>query len=362
MSNEHRESLLRRAFMVTASSALFTVSLAAQPGSGGRIIISSDEWFLSDTGFNAQPASTNAFVANVTSWFGRGAPGRSFLAYSSNFSLTGAKLQTAVTNLGHTWTKSTSVTWDLPTLLTYDGIFLASTQVPDFQILAQYVQAGGGVYIAGGTSSNAAAVAAAWNPFLNGFGLALDASSDGLCFGGCSLSISSSHPLLAGVLSLYHDRGQDTLDLDGASPLNQVIATVSGGHERFAIYESPAPIGSCTFRNGSGINVAGFGCVTNPVLGSNWTSSIATLPSTQSTWLAVACCPAQLQISNLPGELLLDPAVLFLLPTATVGTHTLPLPSSPSLLGVSLTTQGLRIDLPGPSLVMLNAQDLVLGL
>jgi hypothetical protein len=224
--------------------------LEAQAPSAGRIVVSSDEWFLSNTGFSAQPASSRNFVANLTEWFGGQLPG-DYLAYSSNFSLIGSSLRQAIEDLGHTWTVSKTVPFDVPTLLGYDGIFLASSGVPDRDVLADYVRAGGSVLLLAGTSSNAAAVANYWNPFLDDFGLTLESSVDGLCFGGCSLAINSSHFLLAGVTALYHDHGQDVLDVLPGDARNRVVAIVTGGHERFAIFDGRRPLTPSTPSPGS---------------------------------------------------------------------------------------------------------------
>jgi hypothetical protein len=55
-----------------------------------------------------------------------------------------------MTSAGHSWTVSTAVTFDLPTLLQYEGVFLAGNAV-DNQVLINYVNNGGNIYLAGGT-------------------------------------------------------------------------------------------------------------------------------------------------------------------------------------------------------------------
>ncbi|MEM7205800.1 MAG: hypothetical protein AAF628_36435 [Planctomycetota bacterium] len=122
----------------------------------------------------------------------------------------------------------------------------------------------------------------------------------------------------------------------------------------------PAPSASCTFRNGSGTNPTGFDCTTDPVVGTNWDSTIATTLSTLSTLLGLSATGSQ--FPYLGGEILIGVA-----PTAAflpgAGSYSLPIPDDPTLLGVPLFAQGFRVELVGSTatLVMLNAQDLVLG-
>ena len=120
------------------------------------------------------------------------------------------------------------------------------------------------------------------------------------------------------------------------------------------------PAATCAFRNGTGINPAEYSCTTPPVLGTDWVTDITTNPSTTATALGLALAPAQ--VSTFAGEILigLSPAPLFL---PGFGTHRVTIPNSGALVGATLATQGFRIDAPSgiPTLVMLNAQDLVFG-
>ncbi len=118
-----------------------------------------------------------------------------------------------------------------------------------------------------------------------------------------------------------------------------------------------APRASCAFRNGSGVNPTGFDCVTMPVLGAVWRTEVATVASTVSTGVGLAAAAAQVPFAG--GELLLgtDPPPVFL---SGIGSHSVTIPYLGALLGAPLTSQGFRVD-SGPRLVLLNAQDLVVG-
>lgn len=181
----------------------------------GRIVVANDEWTLSDHGF-AQAPATGAFVDNVTGFFTGGGPG-SFLAYSENIGLTGTALAQTMGSLGHSWTVSTGVQFDLPTLNSYDGVFVGGRVGGidiDTGVLLDYVLGGGSVYLAAGSMStggyaNASEEAAAWNPLLGHFGLALQSTG----YNGLSgvIPIADQTGVFAGVNGLFQQNGQDIL-------------------------------------------------------------------------------------------------------------------------------------------------------
>ena len=117
---------------------------------------------------------------------------------------------------------------------------------------------------------------------------------------------------------------------------------------------------SCIFRNGSGINPTGFECSGQPILGSSWQSTVATTPDTVSTAVGLSGAPSVQSV--LGGEVLIGlvPAPVFL---PGLGTHVVPVPNESRFLGAALFSQGFRVDVVGgtPTLVMFNAQDLILG-
>ncbi|MBI5850583.1 MAG: hypothetical protein HZB39_06020 [Planctomycetes bacterium] len=118
----------------------------------------------------------------------------------------------------------------------------------------------------------------------------------------------------------------------------------------------------CAFRNGRGLNPIGYACVSAPVLGANWQTSIAMTPNSVASFVAIAIFPDRgIPFGN--GEILIglvpDPMLL-----VGAGAHALTIPNVSTLLGALVPTQGFRLDNVGPTtdLVPLNAEDLVLGL
>ncbi len=121
---------------------------------------------------------------------------------------------------------------------------------------------------------------------------------------------------------------------------------------------------SCTFRNGSGVNSTDYFCVTNPILGEEWTSVIDAAPSLGLLTTATAVVfgfggPASGVFLPDGGELLIAPPAMFDL--AVRARHSIPIPADSSLAGQLVSTQGIRFEAGPSSVVLLNAQDLVLG-
>ena len=86
-----------------------------------------------------------------------------------------------MTKAGYTWTVGTNIKFDLPTLLTFDGILVAADLAADNQVLIDYVKAGGNVYVCAGTGAgDAQQEAGRWNTFLNAFGLKFAGAYDGI--------------------------------------------------------------------------------------------------------------------------------------------------------------------------------------
>lgn len=229
---------LRRILMLAAC-----VSAWAQPALAGRIVVANDEWTLSQTGFANTPVGSAQFALNVGSFFTGGGPG-SFLIVSDNFGLDvddAVALGATMTLAGHAWVDSEDVpgfTLDLPTLQNYDGVFFALPPAVDQSVLTNYVNAGGNVFIEGGTGvGGSASEAANWNTFLNAFGLNFASSYNGIAG---NIAIASSHAVMAGVPSLYQNNG-NTISLFGANPNAQIIASFNG-QGLYAVYDDVAAV------------------------------------------------------------------------------------------------------------------------
>jgi hypothetical protein len=198
----------------------------------GMIVLANDEWTFTETGYSQSISDPGIFASNVANWFTGGTTGN-FLAYSSNFGLTGSSLATTMTSAGNSWTVSTGVTFDLATLSSYDGVFLAG-DAADNAVLIDYVNAGGNVYLAGGTGlGGSVAEANRWNTFLNNFGLGFGTSYNGV---GGNIAINSTHELFNGVDHLYQNNGNDALDLNISSPYSELLVSYNG-HGLYAIYD-----------------------------------------------------------------------------------------------------------------------------
>ena len=192
-----RNIMLIGAFLITGITSV--------SANAGTVVVDNDEWTLSDGGYGSA-ADTGVFVKNVASLFSGGVPGANFHVLSSNFGLNGSSFAATMSSIGDNVAYQVNSNVSLSTLLTYKGVFLAGDAVNNATLI-QYVNAGGNVYLAGGTGVvSAAAEAAQWNPLLNAFGLAFAPSYNGV---GGNISISSSNPIFAGVTSLYQNNGND---------------------------------------------------------------------------------------------------------------------------------------------------------
>jgi hypothetical protein len=194
----------------------------------GKIVVNNDELTLSDYGFTSAP-DTATFAINIAKWFTGGRSTGKFHAYFTNVAFTGSTFAQTLTKAGYTWTVSTNIKLDLPTLLTYDGIFVGGNAA-DNQVLIDYVKAGGNVYLCGGVglSGGAQAEANGWNTFLNAFGLKFQDVYNGI-YG--NQTINSSHPIFTGVKLLYQNSGSSITTLDSTSQTSKILVTDATGKQ-----------------------------------------------------------------------------------------------------------------------------------
>ncbi|MBC1197743.1 choice-of-anchor C family protein, partial [Microcystis aeruginosa BLCCF158] len=204
----------------------------------GKIIVANDEFTLSDSGFSNAPDDSLLFAQNIANYFANGKKG-SFLAYSDNLGFTGFQLSKALTDAGHQWKVAPNLPFTLETLQQYDGVFLGGSAV-DNQVLIDYVNSGGNVYLMAGTGitgsfDSVTSEANAWKDFLNNFGLSL-ANQWNEFYGNIPIN-PSSHPILANIDQLYQQYGQTIIDLNANDNQGVLIAKSNDGQGLYAIYD-----------------------------------------------------------------------------------------------------------------------------
>jgi hypothetical protein len=206
----------------------------AQAASAGVVILNHDEWTLTNYGFAQAPGSTTAFAHNLAAQLNSNGGPCNLLVYSDNFGLTGSSLNGAFAGAGCSVTYSTGA-FDLGILSAYDGVLLGSYQYSyNASVLASYVNAGGNVYIAGGTGTpNEDTI---WDSFTHQFGFDFGPSYDGITG---LIPISSSNPLFAGVTELYFNNG-NAVSPYGDNPDAQIILSL-GDNGLFGVYDLPPP-------------------------------------------------------------------------------------------------------------------------
>jgi len=216
----------RPLFAVACAAATLVAAPAfASPGS---IIITGDEWLVSNQAFTANVTQTRRLTDNIEDCFDNGGPA-SFAVLTSHPIAYNTQFRNRLTSLGNTVVNNPGGggPFTLATLQQYDAVFLAGSAwagPANAPALTAYVQGGGHVMVMGGTSTNGSA-AAAWAPFLNTFGLGFGGAYFAVPPGGTPLQIAATplpNAATAGISSVSWSFGSTALDLNAADPLNQV--------------------------------------------------------------------------------------------------------------------------------------------
>jgi hypothetical protein len=128
----------------------------------------------------------------------------------------------------------------LPTLLRYDAVFVGGNEV-DNATLIDYVRAGGGVFLQGGTGIGGDVWEAAhWNTFLDAFGLRFESRYNLARAPGVYPVSRSSSPLFRGVIALYERVGNPISRTHPSDPDVQILLAADGGQGLYASYAGAA--------------------------------------------------------------------------------------------------------------------------
>jgi hypothetical protein len=235
-------------------TAALSISALSVPAFAGRILVNNDEWAFSQRAYDpgwAGPENTDRLVSNIANFL-TGGSGK-ILIYSSNFGVGGAWDGTgdepdflqSLTNAGYSYDVDKTGEKKFED---YKAIFLAgNVGVNKHDALANYVNRGGGVFLAMGTGRvefpSPASEAAAWNPFLHRFGLNLEPTYN--LFSG-TYSASPEHSIFNGVGSIYYNNGNTITLTEPRNPYASIIQK-SPGQEQYGLFgvyervETPEP-------------------------------------------------------------------------------------------------------------------------
>src|ERR1022692_590831 len=148
-----RASFHGRLALSVVAFVMVCVAVAPIPALAGELVVTNDEWQTTNVGFSQTPAGSTQFALNVAAWFSGSPNSGNFLVYSTNFSLDPAQattLNATIQGAGYSWVSYTSIpgfTFNLATLMGFDGVFLALPPQGENSVLTDYVNAGGNVYI-----------------------------------------------------------------------------------------------------------------------------------------------------------------------------------------------------------------------
>ena len=125
------------------------------------------------------------------------------------------------------------------------------------------------------------------------------------------------------------------------------------------------PEALCTQRNGIlGLNPVAYTCITPPVVGGLWVANVDPTPTfggqTLTTFVTLGLGGPTQGVPIFGYELLILPPYF---ETTGFGTHNIPVSPSPLLVGLTIPSQGARLELIGATIkiILTNGQDVTLG-
>lgn len=184
----------------------------------GKLVVSGDDWPLSQRGFMEEPNSAQALVTHLGDFFthrgsGQWVPGQGgrFLIYGgTGRDVLAQKLQ----DDGHVvqFFLLEPATPSLSRLCQFDGVMIRPTPpfgVPpgfDPQPFIWYLQMGGNIYVEASGSGQSERQANMLNGLLQPFGILLTGRKDGVVHE--NVTLNTMHPLFRGVEALHWHQGQ----------------------------------------------------------------------------------------------------------------------------------------------------------
>ena len=195
--------------------------------SAGHIVIYSDDWLFVN-------GSHTAIADQIGDYFNRGEGGRFLDWMPQGYGPDGYYEGPTFTRYSKTVISSQP---SLALMLQYDGIFvgLNGANKAGFKAdLSEYVLEGGNVFIAAGYDADPAVDGAAWNDFLNPFGLGYGGLDWIHYYNNCQgqpgrhCSFNASSPLTGLPTGMVYDNGHTVLDMTpGETTYSRIIATMN---------------------------------------------------------------------------------------------------------------------------------------
>jgi len=233
-----RECVIKKA-VVGLWTLLISLGIVDANAWASAIVVGHDINTLGTTVAGGQEA---VFGVNVANFLTSGKATKNLLLFESNPGDGTRNFAPIVLNALTDAGFSVIVTADYATpFVGFDAIFVAQdypiVHFLDNTSLTNYVQGGGGVYLAGGVGPNAANEAAGWSTFLSHYGLAFAPTYNGIN----NVVITSAHPIFTGITALHSGNGQSIINL-GANPHAQIVQMQAGQGMYAVVTESvPAP-------------------------------------------------------------------------------------------------------------------------
>jgi hypothetical protein len=239
-----------------AALSIFTFTV---PAFAGRILVNNDEWAFTDFGYQQAGHDNADLLARNVAEFLTGGTGE-ILIYSSNHGVTQPEFISSLRGAGYNVTdgdEARGKSFELATLMNYDAIFMGGEALSkNDDVLADYVNRGGGVFLVLGTGVGGPLTEALlWNGFLNRFGLNAETSYN--LYSG-TFGASPQHSVFSAVGNIYYNNGNSITLLDPPNPYARIIQRSGQDYGLFGVYDGahvPEPQTLTLFAAGLGLLV-----------------------------------------------------------------------------------------------------------